>query len=437
MHITTIIRLYTEESDIISFFKNKILLIFISTLVVSGIVTSTILFTVYFPSKREYKKHDPIIILNDQDFENYRFSGSGEENDPYIIEGLNINSSLEAIRIQGTTRYFEIKNCKLESNETAVYINSAAQGTVHIRDNVIVKGSISVTGSDEAIIENNVMFEGSWYVIGLVASVLSLIRNNTILNNNIGVFLVDTSYVIIEENHIYSNQVIEQNLGFFNFGNVGIVSQGAYNTIRNNTILRQDLGLYQKGSCSLITNNSIRECSEGIFAWYMNSSNITENRIINNSAIGIHIFRTGYSKIKHNYFEGNNISLQVSETHFIDISNNSFFFNTIGLEIRVEFPGTISYLESYNNTVRFNLFQNNTLYGVKNCWLSKYSKIYLNSFYFNNLSGTSQAYDEGKYGEWSDLYSSGNFWSDWSLGDYIIDGNSNSTDSYPLSIPPV
>lgn len=405
---------------------------------VSGIVTSTILFTVYFPSKREYKKHDPIIILNDQDFENYRFSGSGEENDPYIIEGLDINSSIEeAIRIQGTTRYFEIKNCKLESNETAVYINSAAQGTVHIRDNVIVKGSISVTGSDKAIIENNVMFEGSWYVIGLVDSVLSLIRNNTILNNNIGVFLVDTSYIIIEENYIYSEQVIGHDVGVYDLGNIGIFSQGTNIKIRNNTILRQNLGLYQYGGYSSITNNLIRDCLEGIHVRYMGASNITNNIIINNTAIGIHVFRTGYATINHNYFEGNNISLQISESYFNIIQNNTFFFNTIGLEIKVYCPACLGYINSYNNTVKFNLFQNNTLYGVKNSWLSKYSKIYLNSFYFNNLSGTSQAYDEGKYSEWSDLFFSGNFYNDWTSGDYIIDGNSNSTDSYPLSVPPV
>ncbi|MHA1516200.1 MAG: hypothetical protein ACTSPF_11755, partial [Candidatus Heimdallarchaeaceae archaeon] len=141
--------------------------------------------------------------------------------------------------------------------------------------------------------------------------------------------------------------------------------------------------------------------------------------------------------INHNYFEGNNISLQISESYFNIIQNNTFFLNLIGLEIKVYCPACISYINSYNNTVRFNLFQNNTFYGVKNGWLCKYSKIYLNSFYFNNLSGTSQAYDEGKYSEWSDLYSSGNFWSNWSFGDYIIDGNSNSTDSFPLSTPPV
>ncbi|MCE7740417.1 MAG: hypothetical protein GPJ50_13660 [Candidatus Heimdallarchaeota archaeon] len=403
----------------------------------SGIVISTTLFTVYFPSKREYKSHDSIIILNDQDFTNYRFPGSGEMNDPYIIEGLYINSSLEAIRIEGTTKYFVIRNCKLESNERAVYINSAAQGTVCIRDNIFVEGSISVTSSNKAVIENNMMIEGSSHGIRLEGSVLSVIRNNTIYNNEFAVFLVDANYIIIEENYIYSDQIIGHDVGVYDFGNIGIFSQGTNNIIRNNTILRQNLGLYQYGGNSSVTNNLIRECLEGIYARYIGTSNITNNMIINNTAIGIHVFRTGYANINHNYFEGNNISLQISESYFNDIQNNTFFLNLIGLEIKVDCPAAISYINSYNNTVRFNLFQNNTFYGVKNGWLCKYSKIYLNSFYFNNLSGTSQAYDEGSYSEWSNIYASGNFWSEWSLGDYVIDGNSNSTDSFPLLNPPV
>jgi len=69
--------------------------------------------------------------------------------------------------------------------------------------------------------------------------------------------------------------------------------------------------------------------------------------------------------------------------------------------------------------------------------LCEFSKIYLNSFFFNNQAGTSQAYDEGDYSEWSNDNSEGNFWSEWLSGDYYIDGSSNSTDQFPLDYPTV
>ncbi len=396
-----------------------------------------LLFTVYFPSKREYKNHDPIIILNDQDFENYRFSGSGDKNDPYIIEGLYINADLDAIRIQWTSKFFEIRNCKLESNERAVHIDSAASGAASIKDNIIDKGSISILLSHNTTIENNLMREGGFYSIKIENSIQTLIRNNTILNKEIGIFLAVADYITIEENFIYSEHIIEQNIGFFDYGNVGILSQGAHNTINNNTILNQDLGLYQKGNCALISNNNISNCSYGIFGWYMNVSTINNNRIFNNTEIGIHIQETNFANVLHNHCEENNISLQISASQFNEISNNTFLSNFIGLEIKVTGLGTMSYRKTLNNTVRFNFFAINSFYGLKNGWLCEFSKIYLNSFFFNNQAGTSQAYDEGDYSEWSNDNSEGNFWSEWLSGDYYIDGSSNSTDQFPLDYPPV
>jgi parallel beta-helix repeat protein len=418
--------------------KNKTFLIALSAIIIGGIISSTILFTVYFPSIREYKSHKTITILNDQDFKNYRFPGSGLKNDPYLIKGLEIISEEVAIWIQSTTRYFEIRNCKLESPERAVYVDNVAQETASIRNNEVRKGLISIILSNEATIENNLIQDGNFSSIRIENSVSVLIRNNTIINDEIGIFLVDASYSIIEDNNIYTEQIVNESFGVYDYGNVGILSQGPYNTIRNNTILKQDLGIYHQGASSVITYNTISNCSEGIFCRSTVASSINNNNIVNNTEIGISIFRTGYTEVGFNYFEGNNISLQLSESYFNDVRNNTFLSNSIGVEIRVEFPGTISYIPTNNNTVRFNLFVINSFYGVFINWLSNNSMIFQNSFYFNNNEGSSQAYDNGKNSEWSNYSSQGNFWSEWlGIGDYSIDGPSNSTDSFPLTYPPV
>ncbi len=413
------------------------LLIIISTIIIAGVVISSVMLTVYLPSKGKYNSHKPITILDDEDFADYRFPGSGDETDPYLIEGLEIISNLYAIRIEGTTKFFEIDNCKFVTDDVSVYINSVAAGTAIIRSNIFVNGSIFVVQSNTVLIENNELENGGLYAIRIEDSSSTVIKNNTICNNEFGIFLVDASYSTLEDNYIYSNEIIQEESGFLDYGNVGILSQGTFNKIRNNTIILQDLGLFQQGGSSSITYNIISNCSEGIFVRSMNVSNITSNCITNNTEIGLHIFRTGYTTVNNNHLESNNISLQISESYFNDIRNNTFLSNFIGLEIHPGFPGTISYIPTSNNTVRLNLFAINSYYGVKNSWVCNYSKIFLNSFYFNNLLGTSQAYDEGNFSEWSSSSSEGNFWSEWLSGDYYIDGPSNSTDQFPLEFPPV
>jgi parallel beta-helix repeat protein len=65
--------------------------------------------------------HDPIVIISDSDFEMQGWPGNGSENNPYLIEDLEIESSqrmgeldMEAcIQISFTSVHFIIRNCTL------------------------------------------------------------------------------------------------------------------------------------------------------------------------------------------------------------------------------------------------------------------------------------------------------------------------------------
>jgi len=55
----------------------------------------------------------PINIINDNNFTDYGFVGTGSSGDPYRIENFNITtSSTAAISIIGTTKYFVIFRCR-------------------------------------------------------------------------------------------------------------------------------------------------------------------------------------------------------------------------------------------------------------------------------------------------------------------------------------
>jgi hypothetical protein len=85
-----------------------------------------------------------------------------------------------------------------------------------------------------------------------------------------------------------------------------------------------------------------------------------------------------------------------------------------------------------------NSILNANYYGLSIFGTSSDNIIHHNGFVHNNLAGTSQGYDEGMNNIWFDNSTKeGNFWSDYSgIGNYSIDGPSNSQDPYALSENP-
>ena len=63
-----------------------------------------------------YTPRPPIYINGNENFteENGVVGGNGTKENPYIIEGWEINASItDGIRIENTTAYFVIRNCYL------------------------------------------------------------------------------------------------------------------------------------------------------------------------------------------------------------------------------------------------------------------------------------------------------------------------------------
>jgi hypothetical protein len=82
---------------------------------------------------------------------------------------------------------------------------------------------------------------------------------------------------------------------------------------------------------------------------------------------------------------------------------------------------------------------NNSIYGLYIDSESDNNTVHHNSFIDNNLGGSSQAFDDGTNNTWFDESTlEGNYYSDYSgVGNYSIDGNANSSDTYPLTENPL
>ncbi len=180
---------------------------------------------------------------------------------------------------------------------------------------------------------------------------------------------------------------------------------GGTATIINNSCWGNNfygIGFFSSVS-STVAKNTCNNNNQGIYLWSSDSSTIANNTCNNNNNIGIYLWSSDSSTVVNNTCSNNN-------NNGIKLFNINFCILT------------------------YNLLQENEWYGVNLDSDSDNNLIYHNNFVDNNLTGTSQAFDDGLNNTWYDtLTLEGNYWSDWSgTGSYSIDGSAGSVDLYPF-----
>jgi len=129
----------------------------------------------------------PITIISDANFtrENGVVAGSGTADDPYIIEGWEIDASGYdyGILIENTTAYFIIRNCKIYGSNLA--------------------GIVLANVTNGKIISNNIANNGVGIILGY--SINSVIEYNNITGNIIGIYLLYSIINVIAGNNFINN----------------------------------------------------------------------------------------------------------------------------------------------------------------------------------------------------------------------------------------
>jgi parallel beta-helix repeat protein len=202
-------------------------------------------------------------------------------------------------------------------------------------------------------------------------------------------------------------------------------------TITNNTVTNNDYGIYLSGSDSnsVSANNCSYNSDTGIYLYSSTTNSVSENNCsYNNYGISLDGSSNDNSVSANNcsYNVNNGITLAGS-SNGNSVSENNCSYNDYGINL----------LRSNTTSIIENFLQYNDDYGVRITSLSFSNLIYKNSFDTNNLGGTSQAYDDGADNHWFHiLFSRGNYWSDWNGSEYYyIDGSANSFDPYPIEYP--
>ncbi|MCK5157521.1 MAG: right-handed parallel beta-helix repeat-containing protein [Candidatus Heimdallarchaeota archaeon] len=284
-------------------FLNKKWYYLIGGLLCSVIITSIVvpIIIIYLP-KDDVLNDDSIesiIILRDEDFENYNFPGSGTKYNPYLIENYNITTSKDyGIYISSTTKYFKIQNCNLEANKTGILINNIAYRTAKIINNVCNNQNygIFLDSSSGITITSNICKNNSISGIFHDDCADTILINNTCNNNYNGIRLIDSHNAALTNN-----------------------------TCKNNFY---GIRLYYSDIAAL-TNNTISNNGHGISLNDAPNAALTNNTCSNNTAFGILLSDSSYGTLINNNCNNNNNGIRFISSSHVTLINNTCNNNNI------------------------------------------------------------------------------------------------------------
>ena len=352
--------------------------------------------------------HESIHISNDGNFSDYGFDGTGDIDQPYLIEGLSIiTTDSFGIVVANTTKYFTVRNCYVDANYQGIYIIDIAEGTALITNNtctdniysgiyIFLSSSINITSniclnnkygiqldnSPSNKLINNTLTGGDMGIYVSDSETVTSI-NNTCVNNRFGTYFDKSNSALIDNNtysdggqtgisliessfaKVFNNKISDKETGIFSFQ--------SYNTIiKNNTCFDNDYGMQLTSSSVTINNNTYSSNSYGLHLSH-SYSNTSQNKYFNNS-YGIYLFASSSSKINNNTFF--DCGLFIQDYSVDDYVNYTIEYNSVNNK-------KLAYLINQDN-----LLITDTIYGQ--IFLVNCSKITVSN---QDLSNTTRGLD--------------------------------------------
>jgi len=212
--------------------------------------------------------HENTCINNPSGFSNKVFDCQG-----YTIDGIN-TSSYNGFVITSKLNV-TIKNCIIKEFNVGIYFSSTNNSKLF--NNTIYNNNIGVYLRDYSFtneIINNTISHGYSYNVYLSQSSNNILINNEISNSKTGIYLYQANNNNILNNRINNN--IERGILDYLSSN---------NTISNNTLLGNYDGIIiHTSSDENINNNTIINCSRNaLYLYYATNNNFSNNTATNNA----------------------------------------------------------------------------------------------------------------------------------------------------------
>jgi parallel beta-helix repeat protein len=170
----------------------------------------------------EYRHSFPISISRTEDFIGLGFEGSGTQEDPFIIEDLNITALTgNCITISGVSEYFVIRNCFLKSTSYFYACIDLSNVNHSIIENCIIEGTghgIETYICNGTVIRNCIVY-GASHGLHLGYSDAIEVTECRIRTNSYGIQIDSSDNCNISSNYIYRNFDMGIDVGFTSSGN--------------------------------------------------------------------------------------------------------------------------------------------------------------------------------------------------------------------------
>lgn len=332
--------------------------------------------------------------------------------------------------------FYEGISIRRSSNSNNITRNSIIDYNF-LEDNTIVgSGSITLEGCNNNFISSNTLANSGG--IFLHDSSNNVLRNNSISTDSKGFEVIDAPNPTFSSaiNDIDSSNTINGKSIYYLIGETDLVisstnyPEPAYLALINcSQIIIKDLNFETQGillawtNDSLITNNNIVKCQDGVFLNEASNNYIINNNISSNAGAAITFHRSNQNFVSGNTISQNNLGL-----HLYSSENN----NTI----------TNNHVSNNNLAMNFHFSSNNNFYN--NNFINNIELIY---DYYYDMKDNPFYYSAPSVGIWDSEYA-GNYWSSYNdqnpsakvisesnIWDtpFIID--ENNTDPYPLVNP--
>jgi parallel beta-helix repeat protein len=416
--------------------------------------------------------HDPIVIIGNADFtfENGVLQGLGTSEDPFVIEGWDVDASTaHGIRVENTRAYFVIRDACIHDggdSHYGVYFENVTNGIIAnstINQNLI--GIYLRKSGHSTLVDNELHFnsEGGIVIDGVYSAPPSpLWSQNIVKGNNIS-----DAGCGVKINYGVLDNVIESNV-ISNTGDAIYIYFGGNNTIRNNSMSSVGSGIYIWGPFNILRSNTITnhqffgltvygdyfqdiDTSNTIndkpiyylmnqkdlviepstfpnvgYLGLVNSQNITIQGLdLEKNADGVLFVNTTDSAIQNTIVRQNGRGITLLSCQRINVSRNTVSENGFG---------GIYLSNSNSSTISSNLVTFNVYFGIALIHYSSDNLVYENYVSHNNPN----AYDEalkhlGMLNHWNTTrkegnnivggsYIGGNYWSDYQGVDQNQDG---------------
>jgi parallel beta-helix repeat protein len=298
-----------------------------------------------------YTLRGPILIDGNGAFtaDNGVVSGSGTPDDPYVIEGWEIDATLadggvdpytaNGIEIRNTDAHFVIRDVYVHSALYGVLLRDASNGRIEgvtitgNRHGIDIGSSLGITVSDSSVTEN--------IVNGIIAGSTSqlIIAGNRISGNGFGdryggvaIGLFASSDVAIRNNEVSGNRD----------DGIAIADSTGNITLAGNTVQGHRFGIEVRGSSGItLEDNDISMNEEAVVLIDSNSSSLEKNRIFDNG-LGIRLDAASNIVISGNNLSSNNRGISViTEVRDLKVLENVFVSNGISFGLlSAEYYGT-------------------------------------------------------------------------------------------------